>query len=107
MDFESMMKILIEWAAILATPLVVFAAVAGIRILWKRGSQVGTSGKELVEQLDALRDRLDALEQRGLTSGEVASQYARLAELEERIDFAERLLAQRSLPALPMPGEAP
>lgn len=38
---------------------------------------------------------------RALTSGEVDNQFIRLAELEERVDFAERLLTQASPGALP------
>ncbi|MBK7596598.1 MAG: hypothetical protein IPJ11_15505 [Gemmatimonadetes bacterium] len=34
------------------------------------------------------------LEHRGLTSGEVEQAYARIAEVEERLEFTERLLAQ-------------
>lgn len=43
-----------------------------------------------------LEARVAELEQRALTTGETEAQFLRLAELEERIDFAERLLAQRS-----------
>lgn len=42
-----------------------------------------------------LESRLAAVEDRALTSGEVDNQFIRLAELEERVDFAERLLTQR------------
>ena len=38
--------------------------------------------------------RLEALEHRGMESGEVDLTRQRLAELEERLDFAERLLGQ-------------
>lgn len=43
-----------------------------------------------------LEARLDSMEGRALTSGEVDNQFVRIAELEERLDFAERLLTQRS-----------
>jgi len=43
----------------------------------------------------ALEARIDALEHAALTSGEVDNQFVRLGELEERVDFAERLLTQR------------
>jgi hypothetical protein len=51
-------------------------------------------GKHLVEdeRMLALEARLEALEHRGMTSGEVEVQFARLADVEERLDFAERLL---------------
>ncbi|MEP6591439.1 MAG: hypothetical protein ABJC19_09675 [Gemmatimonadota bacterium] len=41
-----------------------------------------------------LEARLADLEQRGLTSGEVEAQYTRLAEVEERLDFAERMMTK-------------
>ena len=46
------------------------------------------------ERMLTLEARLAELEQRGLTSGEVEAQYTRLAEVEERLDFAERVLAR-------------
>jgi uncharacterized coiled-coil protein SlyX len=41
-----------------------------------------------------VEERLEALERRGMESGEVDLTRQRLAELEERLDFAERLLGQ-------------
>jgi hypothetical protein len=43
----------------------------------------------LADEMDALRERVRQLEQ----------VQPRMAELEERVDFAERLLAQPALPA--------
>ena len=51
------------------------------------------------ERLAALEARLHAIEDRALTSGEVDNQFLRLAELEERVDFAERLLTQAGKPS--------
>lgn len=45
--------------------------------------------------------RLADLEQRGLTSGEVEQAYQRLAEMEERVEFAERLLTQHRSGGVP------
>lgn len=61
------------------------------------------AGGGAAEHIAELEERLVHLEQRGLTSGEVEQAYARLAEMEERVDFAERLLAQQTgqRPALP------
>ena len=71
---------------------------------WKKASESGG----LAGELDEVRRRLEDLERRGLVSGEVESQYARLAELEERLDFAERLLAQRNdVGRLPAEGGIP
>jgi coproporphyrinogen III oxidase-like Fe-S oxidoreductase len=63
------------------------------RAEWKHLTEAG----DLVHELDDFRMRLEDLERRGLVSGEVESQHARLAELEERLDFAERLLARPDL----------
>lgn len=55
------------------------------------GSSVdGLSASRMAE----LESRLAELEHRGLTSGEVEQAYARIAEVEERLEFTERLLAQ-------------
>lgn len=43
-------------------------------------------------RLEELESRIASIEHRGMTSGEVELQFARLAEVEERLDFAERLL---------------
>ncbi|HVX88944.1 MAG TPA: hypothetical protein VG940_08465 [Gemmatimonadales bacterium] len=52
-----------------------------------------------------LEARLQALESRSPVTGETDAVYHRLVELEERLEFAERLLAQtRPEGALP-PGE--
>ena len=61
-----------------------------------RRLESGTTSAELL-------DRVEALERQGMVSGEVDLTRQRLAELEERLDFAERLLgqsrtAERALP---------
>jgi hypothetical protein len=48
---------------------------------------------ERIEQLEA---RLAALEGRSPNTGEVDLQHERLAELEERLDFTERMLTQQA-----------
>jgi hypothetical protein len=79
------------WMAIGAGQLAAWFAVSPIiKALAERISRRGQPAS--VIELEA---RLAALEQRGMTTGEVELQQARLAELEERLDFAERLLAQR------------
>ncbi|MES2304111.1 MAG: hypothetical protein V4558_01315 [Gemmatimonadota bacterium] len=45
-------------------------------------------------RLEELEARLSNMETRGLSSGEVEAQFSRLAEVEDRLDFAERLLAR-------------
>jgi hypothetical protein len=51
------------------------------------------SGRPSDEAVHAVETRLAALEDRGSVSGEVEAQFVRIAELEERLDFTERLLA--------------
>lgn len=53
----------------------------------------------LAQRVADLEARLADVEHRGLTSGEVDQAYARIAEMEERLEFTERMLAQ------PRPGE--
>ncbi len=54
----------------------------------------GQGDELLAQQVADLEARLAEVEQRGLNSGEVEQAYARLAEMEERLEFTERLLAQ-------------
>lgn len=48
-------------------------------------------GEARIAELEA---RLERVEGRSPITGEVEAQYQRVAELEERLDFAERLLTQ-------------
>jgi hypothetical protein len=62
-----------------------------------------------IEAAGASRDvlaRLDALERRGLDTGEADLTRQRLAELEDRLDFAERLLGQARAAEAALPREA-
>ncbi|MEO5798005.1 MAG: hypothetical protein ABIZ70_00675 [Gemmatimonadales bacterium] len=52
------------------------------------------SEEELILRVEDLEARLAGMEQRNLTSGEVEAQFTRLAEVEERLDFAERMLTK-------------
>ena len=91
-DMESVFKIVAEALAIVFIPIAAIAALAAVRVIWKRGSRMGDELTEVTE----LRARVEQLEQAGQTSGEFLSQERRMAELEERLDFAERLLTSRS-----------
>ncbi len=53
------------------------------------------SGKTRPGGLDQVELRLQALEERNPVTGEVELQQQRLAELEERLDFTERLLVRQ------------
>ncbi|MES2304112.1 MAG: hypothetical protein V4558_01320 [Gemmatimonadota bacterium] len=50
--------------------------------------------EELALRVEDLEARLASMEQRNLTSGEVEAQFTRLSEVEERLDFAERMLTK-------------
>lgn len=54
----------------------------------------GAGDPVMVQRVADLEARLADVEQRGLTSGEVEHAYARIAEVEERLEFTERMLAQ-------------
>ena len=85
MDFETTIKIIVSVAAVVAIPIAAYAAIAATRAIWVRGVPAGSGVTERLEaEVDDLRTRLAELE-----SGQV-----RIAELEERLDFAERLLVQ-------------
>ena len=106
MDFEKVFTILVFFGGMVGITLALTAGIVALRRRVARDrlelEQDGAGGRE---ELEELRARVEDLERRGLMSGEVESHYSRLAELEERLDFAERLLAQRNEPArLPAEG---
>jgi hypothetical protein len=53
----------------------------------------GTGGKQVRAELAELRERLDRVEHQALTSGEVDASFHRLEDVEERLDFMERVLS--------------
>jgi hypothetical protein len=53
------------------------------------------SGHDLVQALEEVQRRLGEVEQAQSKRGEVADVETRLGELEERLDFAERLLTKQ------------
>lgn len=55
------------------------------------GNSLDGASAQRIAELEA---RLADIEHRGLSSGEVEQAYARIAEVEERLEFTERLLAQ-------------
>jgi len=64
-----------------------------IKAFAERISRRGGPSHERLEQVEA---RLAALEGRAPITGEVELQQERLTELEERLDFTERLLTQQA-----------
>ncbi|HEV2290430.1 MAG TPA: hypothetical protein VGR60_01170 [Gemmatimonadales bacterium] len=80
MDFETGLKVLLYIAAAVAIPVGAYAVIAAIRAIWGKDEP----GKLGAEDAAALRERVEELE----------TQVARLGELEGRLEFTERLLAQ-------------
>lgn len=71
--------------------------------------RIGSGGRippEVEDRLAEMQARLEQLESRSPVTGEVEAQYQRMAELEDRLDFAERMLTRvdggaRALPNPP------
>jgi hypothetical protein len=95
-EFETLFKVIVAIAATVAIPVAAYAAVAATRTIWGRPAEPepGSMGR-LSEEIEALKARVGPLE--------AAEQ--RVLELEERLDFAERLLAQQRDPSRLGPGE--
>lgn len=81
MEFETLIKILITAVAAVGIPVGAYAAIAATRAIWVKG-EPGKAGPELQQRVEMLEGQVAELE----------ADRARLAELEERLDFAERLL---------------
>lgn len=100
MDIDKVFAILIFFGGMVGITLVLTAGIVALRRRVARDRlELEPGGVGERGEIEDLRARVEDLERRGLVSGEVESHYARLAELEERLDFAERLLAQRNEPA--------
>ena len=82
----------------------VYGMIAGIHLLYYRltGTQLWSGGGE---DFDILTDRVAQLEAELTTQADYDNVMARLAEQDERIDFAERLLAQGEPVELPEPTD--
>jgi len=79
MDFEAVLKLILLVAAAVAIPVAAYAAIVATRAIWVKGEpeQLG-DGADTREELESLRHHL--------------------SELEERVDFTERLLARQQEP---------
>lgn len=87
MDFENVLKILITIAVSVAIPVAAYAAIAATRSIWGRPQPA--QDEDALREVEALRTRVQELE----------GMQHRMAELEERLDFTERLLVQQRDPA--------
>lgn len=97
MDFETALKLVLLVAAAVAIPVAAYAAIVATRAIWVKGEpgQLGDASL-MQEELEQLRARVADLE----------AMPGRIAELEERVDFSERLLAQKHEPER-LPGGRP
>ncbi len=91
------------WMAIGAGQIAFWAAMTPLIKAFAR--RVEGKGGSDATHLESIEARLADIENRALTSGEVDNQFIRLAELEERVDFAERLLTQARPQELSAPEE--
>ena len=83
------------WIAIGAGQIAFWIAMTPIiKAFAERISRKG--GGPVAERIEQLEARLAGLEGRSPNTGEVDLQQERLAELEERLDFTERMLTQQA-----------
>ena len=87
MEFETLFKIILGFAAAFGIPVAAYAAVAATRAIWIKGEPAPAQPE--------LQGRVETLEAR---VAELEAERDRLTELEERVDFAERLLVRESQP---------
>jgi hypothetical protein len=85
--------VMIVFMALVATTVILWPV---MRALARRLDGKGAADPALHAEIEQLHQRL----------GEVDVLHQRVAELEERIDFTERMLARAQTPAA-LPGEAP
>ena len=84
MEFETLMKFVIAFTTLVAIPVGAYAAITATRAIWVKG-EPRPADPEFKAHIESLEARLQQLE----------SDRERFLELEERMDFAERVLAQR------------
>ena len=82
MDFETILKVIVMAVAAFGIPVGAYAAVAATRSIWGRPQPSPDAAS--AAELAALRDRVQDLE----------VLQTRMMEMEERLDFAERMLVQ-------------
>ena len=80
---DDVLKIVMAIAGITGVPMLMYAGFVGIR-MWERRMEGKTLSPEIQQELDDLRARVNGLE----------GVEGRIEELEERMDFSERVLAR-------------
>lgn len=88
MDSQVFLKVIVAAVVVVGIPIAAYAAIAAIRVIWARPVDPGANElARLKQELDVMSNRIADME----------TQQGRLIELEERLDFAERMLAQRPI----------
>ncbi len=82
MDFETILKVIVMAVAAVGIPIGAYAAIAATRVIWAKPRV--SPDPESSAEISALKDRVHDLE----------AMQNRMMELEERLDFAERMLVQ-------------
>ena len=91
-EIAKFLMVILGVAGLVAIPIAGYAAFVATRAIWVKGEPGQLGDATLIrDELEQVRARVAELE----------SVPDRLAELEERIDFSERLLAQREPERLP------
>lgn len=85
MEFETILKVIVMAVAAVGIPVGAYAAIAATRSIWGRPGGQGPADLPGAAELTALQERVRDLE----------ALPSRMAELEERLDFAERMLVQQ------------
>ena len=80
---DDILKIVIAIAGLTGVPMLLYAGFVGIR-MWERRMEQKSLNPDMQRELDDLRARLADLEQ----------VQGRVEEMEERLDFTERVIAQ-------------
>jgi hypothetical protein len=84
MDFETLLKIIVGALALVGIPVGAYAALVATRAIWIKG-EPRLADPEIRAQIEGLESRVQQLE----------LERDRMLELEERVDFAERVLSRR------------
>ena len=91
---EDVVRVVMAVAALVGFPMILYAGFVAIEA-WKKRLDGKTAGPDVLRELGDLRARVADLEQ----------VEGRMGEIEERLDFAERMLAQeRKLRQIPGAG---
>lgn len=93
---DDMLRVLIFVVSLMGTLVLAYGGMSVISLMRKRAERAAAGPGSPPEELEAIHGRLDAAE----------ALEARVTDLEERLDFAERMLARQHEPEA-LPGGSP